>query len=77
VHEELENMIELIGEGVDGTCLCSRDVVLEGERLAGLIADYEGDVLKVSMFIGDLSCEVSFAPWRRACSAVDGWQHGH
>jgi hypothetical protein len=62
MHEELENMVEFIREGVDGTCLCSRDVVLEGERLGGLIADYEGDVLEVSMVVGDLSFEVSVAP---------------
>lgn len=51
---ELEEMVHLIGEGVDGACYCFGDAVVEGERAGGFVAGHEGDVLELAEIISDL-----------------------
>lgn len=51
---KLEEMVQLIGEGVDGACYCFGDAVVEGERAGGFVAGHEGDVLEFTEIISDL-----------------------
>lgn len=51
---ELEEMVELIGEGVDGACYRFGDAVVKRERAGGFIAGHEGDVLQFAETVSDL-----------------------
>ena len=54
MDEELQEVIEFVGEEVNGAGLCLGEEVLEGEGLRGFVADGEGDVLEVAVAVGDL-----------------------
>lgn len=47
VDEEFEEMVEFVGEGVNGAGLGSGRCEGEGERPLGFTAGWEGDVLEV------------------------------
>lgn len=49
VNKEFYQMIQLIGQNVDSTCLCLRRGVWKGEREGGLVASRKGDILQVPM----------------------------
>lgn len=51
---ELEEVVHLIGEGVDGACYCFRYAVVERERAGGFVAGHEGDVLEFAEIVSDL-----------------------
>lgn len=51
---ELEQVVELIGEGGDGTCDRFGDAIAEGERSGGLVASVEWDILEFTETVGDL-----------------------
>lgn len=58
---ELEQMVQLIGKGVDGACYCFRDAVVEGEGAGGFVAGHEGDVLEFSEIVSDLKVFATLA----------------
>jgi hypothetical protein len=54
VDEELEKVVEFVGEGVNGARLGLRRGEGEGEREVGLVAGCEGNVLEVAETVCDL-----------------------
>jgi hypothetical protein len=54
VDIELEKMVQLIGEGVDGACYRFGDAVVERERAGGFVAGHEGDILEFAETVSDL-----------------------
>ena len=54
MDEELEKVVEFVGEGIDGACLGLGGGEGEGEREEGLVAGREGNVLEVAENICDL-----------------------
>jgi hypothetical protein len=55
VDEELEEMVEFVGERLDGAGLGLRHGKGKGQREKGLVAGCEGDVLQVAEVVCDLS----------------------
>jgi hypothetical protein len=54
MDEELEEVVQLVREGIDGAGLGLRDVILEGQRLVRFVARREGYVLQIAVVVGDL-----------------------
>lgn len=54
MDEELEEVVEFVGEGIDGTRLGLGRGEGEGEREEGLVAGCEGNVLEVAETVCDL-----------------------
>jgi hypothetical protein len=77
VDEELEKVVEFIGEGIDGARLGLGRGEGEGEREEGLVAGGEGNILEVAETVGNLYwaresvmdrvSKIELAVFRRLC----------
>ena len=74
MDEEFEQVIEFVGEEVDGAGLCLGEEVLEGEGLRGFVADGEGDVLEVAMAVGDLYVQYIVSVLRSSGRSGGCWE---
>jgi hypothetical protein len=54
VNVELEEVVELVGEGGNGAGYCFGDAVVQGQRASCLVASVEGHILEFAETVGDL-----------------------
>lgn len=63
-----KEVVEFIGEGVDGAVYCFWDAVAQGEGEEGFVAGWEGDVLEFSeavCYLDSLLADSLLCRWRR------------